>query len=67
MNITIESVKHKKESNTIEIVFREPSNSMFACHPPKPVPDRVWKEVYGVENGVITKIKTIEYHSTTLW
>jgi hypothetical protein len=56
----VESFEHIKESNKIEVVFREPSNSMYACNPPLPVPDKVWKEVYSVEDGVITKTQTIE-------
>ena len=56
----VESFKHIKESNKIEVVFREPSNSMYACIPPRPVPDKVWKEIYSVEDGVITKVQTIE-------
>jgi len=49
-----------KEANRIEVVFREPSTTMFFTDPPQQVPDRVWKEVYGVEDGVITLIQTIE-------
>jgi tRNA nucleotidyltransferase (CCA-adding enzyme) len=45
----VESFKHIKESNKIEVVFREPSNAMYACNPPRPVPDKVWKEVYRLE------------------
>ena len=56
----VESFKHIKESNKIEVVFRESSNAMYACNPPRPVPDKVWKEVYSVEDGVITKTQTIE-------
>lgn len=55
----VESFKHIKENNKIEVVFREPSNSMYACNPPRPVPDKVWKEIYSVEDGVITKTQTI--------
>jgi len=48
----IESFK-RNESGTIEVVFREPSNAMLLSHPPKPAPDKVWKEIYGVVNGKI--------------
>jgi len=54
------SFTHRKEANKIEIVFREPSTTMFRTNPPQQAPDRVWKEVYGVEDGVITLIQTIE-------
>ena len=60
----VESFKHLKESNKIEVVFREPSNTMYTCNPPRPAPDKVWKEIYSVEDGVITKIHTIEGRHT---
>ena len=56
----IESFKHLKEENKIEVVFREPSNAVLACYPPKPAPDKVWKEVYGVKDGVINLMQTIQ-------
>ena len=56
----IEKFTHIKESNKIELVIREPSNSMLLSMPPKPAPDKIYKEIYGVENGVITKIQTIQ-------
>ena len=56
----IESFKHIKETNKIEVVFRKPSNFMQASNPPRPVPDKVWKEIYSVEDGVITKTQTIK-------
>lgn len=28
------------------VVRRWPSNSMYACYPPRPVPDKVVREVY---------------------
>ena len=54
------SFTHIKEANKIEVVFREPSNRVFFSDPEVKVPDRAWKEVYGVEDGVITLIQTIE-------
>jgi hypothetical protein len=48
------------ENNTIEVVKRQPSNCMYACSPPKPVPDRVYKEIYGVVDGQIQLIETVE-------
>ena len=30
----------------LHIVKREKSNEMFMCYPPRPAPDRVWKEIY---------------------
>lgn len=53
----IDSFKFNEENNTIEIVKRLTSGTMYASNPPQPVPDTIWKEIYGVENG---KIKLIE-------
>jgi hypothetical protein len=41
----------KVESLTITptgftVVWRRHSNAMLACNPPRPVPDRVWRETY---------------------
>ena len=35
----------------IEIVKRAPSNMTYACNPPRPAPDKVWKVIYEVVNG----------------
>ncbi len=43
----------------IEVVFRCKSQCMYACYPPRPVPDSVWKEIYGIENGRIALLKVI--------
>jgi hypothetical protein len=51
----VESFKHIKESNKIEVVFREPSNAMYACNPPRPVPDKVWKDGLNALNDLTGK------------
>jgi hypothetical protein len=56
----VESFRHFEETNTIEVVFRESSDIFFTTNPPRPAPDRVWKEVYSVVDGVITLTETIE-------
>jgi hypothetical protein len=56
----VESFRHFEETNTIEVVFRLSSNIVYAGNPPQSAPDRVWKEVYSVVNGVITLTETIE-------
>lgn len=48
------------EEGKIEVIKRVRSNSMYACNPPKPVPDRVWKEIYSAQDGVIKLEKKIE-------
>ena len=56
----VESFRHFEETNTIEVVFRESSNMVYASNPPQSVPDKVWKEVYSVVDGVITLTQTIQ-------
>jgi hypothetical protein len=41
----------------IEVVFREPNNEIYDIG--RPIPDKVWKEIYGVVDGKITLLKTI--------
>jgi hypothetical protein len=59
-NLKVKSFSHFKETNTIEVVFRESSDIVYATNPPRPAPDRVWKEVYSVVDGVITLTQTVE-------
>lgn len=44
------------------LVFRERSNAMLACMPPRAVPDNVWRETWAWDAvvGIITR-KGIEY------
>lgn len=58
--LIIDSVVFDEQNNTIEVVKRQQSNRMFASNPPRPVPDFVWKEVYGVVDGKITIVKRQE-------
>lgn len=59
-NLKVESFQHFKETNTIEVVFREVSNMVYASNPPQSAPDKVWKEIYSVVGGVITLTETIQ-------
>jgi len=59
-NEKIESFKLNEEDNTIEVVKRVPSNKMYAVYPPKPAPDYVWKEIYGIIDNKIQLIKKID-------
>jgi hypothetical protein len=59
-NLKVKSFQHFKETNTIEVVFRELSDIVYATNPPRPAPDRVWKEIYSVVDGVITLTQTIQ-------
>lgn len=60
---TIESFNFTDES-TFEVVYRQPSNIVYHTNPPQSTPDRVWKEVYGVVNGKITLLETIQGEHT---
>lgn len=35
----------------VTITYRRPSAAYFACNPPRPMPDTVWKAVYTLLNG----------------
>jgi len=59
LNKDIESFLFNEEKNQIEIVYRKKSNEIYACNPPCSAPDKVWKEIYGVENGKIKLLKEI--------
>jgi len=65
MNVMIENystlVSANLEDGKLIIVRRYPSSSMFACDPPRPVPDQVVKEIYAAqEDGTIALEETIE-------
>lgn len=56
-----------EENNTIEVITRIPSNSMLLSNPPKPSPDEVYKEIYGIidkETGKIGLINRIKGEHT---
>ena len=59
-NEIIVSFKLIEENNTIEVVKRIPSNMMYACNPPRPAPDTIFKEVYGILDGKIQRIQKID-------
>lgn len=49
------------DENTLEIVVKEPSNMMYDCNPPRPVPDYVYKLVYGLNaEGKITLLRNVK-------
>lgn len=52
--------KHFVQESKIVVIKRIRSHSMYATNPTKPVPDTVIKEIYGVENGVITLVEQIK-------
>ncbi len=53
----IESVK--LVNGQLEVIRRVPSNIIYACNPPIPAPDKIFKDFYGVEDGCIKLLKTI--------
>lgn len=48
-SIVVERIEHNFTENQLIITYREPSNRMYLCDPPKPVPDSIYRVVYGVE------------------
>lgn len=56
----VQSFYFNDEENKIEVVFRKSSGAMYASNPPRPVPDTVWKEVYGVVGGKITLLEKVD-------
>lgn len=40
------------------VTLRERSNAMYACNPPRPMPDNVWREIFRYENGELRKVET---------
>ena len=40
------------------VTLRERSNIMYACNPPRPAPDKVWREIFRYENGELRKVET---------
>ena len=62
--ITIESFEYKTtdDGNFIEVVKRQAPNPnvTLAVWPPRPQVDSVWKEIYGVVDGKLELIRTIQ-------
>ena len=44
----------------IEVTIRVRSGSMYACYPPRPVPDTIYKDIYVVNSGKFVFDKRIE-------
>lgn len=53
-------VQHLESENQIVIIKRIKSNRSYLTHPPRPVPDQVWKEIWGVEDGILTLLEKIK-------
>jgi hypothetical protein len=48
------------EKQTITVVWKMPFSPVLMLHCPNGCPDTVWKEIYGVEDGKLTLLKTIQ-------
>lgn len=58
--VEVLTFKFLPQINSIEVIFREPSNMILTSNPPKPAPDKVWKEIYTVNGfGQIILSETI--------
>lgn len=60
MKEEIISFEHFVEENKIVIIKRIKSYRMYATSPPRPVPDHVFKEIWGVQDGILTLLEQIE-------
>jgi hypothetical protein len=58
MNKIIESVDIS--SDGVDIVYRERSNTMLLCNPPRQSPDLVCKERWKIVDGQLTLVKSIK-------
>lgn len=48
------------DNGTLEVIKRELSHAILTCMPPRPAPDRIYKEIYVAEGGKIVLDTTIE-------
>lgn len=55
----VHPVSVKLVNGELHVVWREPSKTVLMCNPPRPAPDRVWKEVYGAVDGAIVLLRTV--------
>lgn len=56
----VEILSRKLIEGKLQIVCRQRSNTMYACNPPRPAPDYVWMEIYGVVDGKIVLVEAIQ-------
>ena len=57
---SVQSVRLCSDSNTIEVIRKFESNIMLLTNPPQQATCRVTKDIYGVVDGQITLVKTIQ-------
>jgi len=48
----------------VVVIYREPSNQILLCIPPRPAPDRVWREVWEIRDGKLEKTSSEEGRHT---
>ena len=58
--IEIDSFHFDETRQIIEVVKRLPSNEIYASNPPRPAPDTVWKEIYGIKDGKLALLEKIQ-------
>lgn len=52
----------------VAVTLRRRSNMMYACNPPRPIPDAVWREVYearAVGGDVVLELTKVEHGKHT--
>lgn len=48
-----------EEKQEIYVSYRSSSGICLTSYPPQYVPDTVWKDVYGIIDGKLTKVRSI--------
>lgn len=54
------SVDFDLSNSKVIITFRVPSNMIYTCNPPRPMPDAVFKEIWGWVDGKLKLIENIQ-------
>ncbi len=44
----------------VDVIYKEPSNQTYCCNPPRPVPDRIYKLEYRIEDGKLVLKAIVE-------
>lgn len=60
MEAEIKEFDFNFEEQTITVVWHMSLGNTIVMYSPEECPDTVWKEIYGVEDGKLTLLKTIQ-------
>lgn len=56
----IMSFEFDDKAQTITVVFRKRNNEILTVNPPRPAPDKIWKEIYGIKEGKLALLSKLE-------